>query len=141
MRLISFNPMKDWFDGSYDPFFGSRFRSRAALESDIAVRMDLIENDNEYRIVAEIPGIDREDIALKVENGVLTISGERKHSSDDDKSLIWSERFHGRFSRSFRLEESIDAGKISAEYKNGILEVRLPLKEETKPRQIEIKVN
>lgn len=105
------------------------------------VRMDIIETEGMFRILAEVPGIEKDRIKVMVNNGILTISGERPGDKDDIRNAIRSERFHGSFSRSFRLPESVDAGRISADYDNGMLEVTLPLKEEVKPREIEVKVS
>lgn len=100
------------------------------------------QGNQELVIKAEMPGLNREDIDLTVENDTLTIRGEKKLEKD-----IKEERFHrversyGSFSRTFSLPKTVDGTKVSAEYKNGVLVVRLPLREESKPRQIKVAVD
>jgi HSP20 family protein len=94
-----------------------------------------------FKIMAELPGMEKKRIKILVEDGILTISGERNRTEDRENEIIRSERFHGSFSRSFRLPENIEKSGISADYKNGLLEVILPLKAEEKPKQIEVRVS
>ena len=97
--------------------------------------------DHELVLKAELPDMAREDIDISVENFVLTIKGDKKFVSDvKEEQYHHSERRFGTFSRSFSLPQTVDAGKVSAEYKNGVLTVRLPLREEAKPRQIKVDV-
>ena len=97
--------------------------------------------DQELVLKAELPDMAREDIDITVENFVLTINGEKKFGGDvKQEQFHHVERRYGTFSRSFSLPRTVDAGKVSAEYKNGVLSVRLPLREEAKPRQIKVDV-
>jgi HSP20 family protein len=97
--------------------------------------------DHEVVLKAELPDMAREDIDISIENFVLTVKGEKKLSTDvKDDRFHHVERHYGAFSRSFSLPETVDAGKVAAEYKNGVLTVRLPLREEAKPRQIKVDV-
>ena len=97
--------------------------------------------DQELVLSAELPDMSRENIDITVENFVLTIKGEKKFAGEvKDEQFHHVERRYGRFSRSFTLPQTVDAGKVSAEYKNGVLTVRLPLREEAKPRQIKVDV-
>ena len=97
--------------------------------------------DQELVLKAELPDLAREDIDITVENFVLTIKGEKKPGPDvKQEQFHHVERRYGTFSRSFSLPQTVDAGKVSAEYKNGVLSVRLPLREEAKPRQIKVDV-
>jgi HSP20 family protein len=97
--------------------------------------------DQEVVLKAELPDMAREDIDITVENFVLTIKGEKKFSNEvKEGEYQHVERRYGTFSRSFSLPQTVDAGKVAAEYKNGVLTVRLPLREEAKPRQIKIDV-
>jgi HSP20 family protein len=90
---------------------------------------------------AELPDMTREDIDVTVENFVLTIKGEKKLVADvKDEQFHHIERRYGAFSRSFSLPRTVDSSKVAAEYKNGVLTVRLPLREEAKPRQIKVDV-
>ena len=98
-------------------------------------------NDKELVIKAELPDMTREDIDVTVDNGTLTIKGEKKVSSDvREEQFHRVERRYGTFSRSFTLPQTVDTAKVAAEYKNGVLSVRLPLREEAKPRQVKVDV-
>ena len=105
--------------------------------------VDIFENDNhELVLKAELPDVTREDISLRVENNTLTISGHKKAETDvKEQQYRRIERTYGSFSRSFTLPATVDASAIAADYKNGVLTVRLPLREEAKPRQIQVAVN
>ncbi len=97
--------------------------------------------DHELVLKAELPDMTREDIELTIDNGTLTIKGEKKFSSEaTEEQFHRIERRYGTFSRSFSLPPTVDPSKVGAEYKNGVLSVRLPLREEAKPRQIEVEV-
>jgi len=97
--------------------------------------------DQELVLKAELPDISREDIDITVENFVLTIKGEKRFAADvKQEQFHHVERRYGSFSRSFSLPQTVDAGRVSAEYKNGVLSVKLPLREEAKPRQIKVDV-
>ena len=98
-------------------------------------------SDHELVLKAELPDIKREDIGITVENFVLTITGEKKFSGDvKEEHIHHSERRYGKFTRSFSLPHTVDGGKVTADYQNGVLTVRLPLREEAKPRQIKVDV-
>ncbi len=104
--------------------------------------VDIYQNgDYELVIKAELPDMTREDIDITVDNGTLVIKGEKKLSSEvKDDQFHRMERRYGAFSRSFSLPQTVDPAKVSAEYKQGVLTVRLPLREEAKPRSIKVDV-
>ena len=104
--------------------------------------VDIYQNgEHELVLKAELPEMTREDIDVTVEKGTLTIKGQKKLASDvKEEHFHRIERRYGAFSRSFALPETVDAGKVSADYKNGVLTVRLPLREEARPRQIKVDV-
>jgi len=104
--------------------------------------VDIYQNENQELVLkAELPGISPEDIELSVNNDTLTIRGEKRFSNEVKEDQFHRiERRHGTFSRSFSLPLSVDATKISAEHKNGVLTVRLLPREEAKPRQIKVEV-
>ena len=97
--------------------------------------------DHELVLKAELPDMLREDIDITVENFVLTIKGEKKVSNEvKEEQFHHVERRYGSFSRSFSLPQTVDPNRVSAEYKHGVLTVRLPLREEAKPRSIKVDV-
>ena len=97
--------------------------------------------DHELVLKAELPDMSREDIDITVENFVLTVKGEKKLSHEvKEEQYHHVERRYGTFSRSFSLPQTVDSNRVAAEYKNGVLTVRLPLREDAKPRQIKVDV-
>ena len=104
--------------------------------------VDIYQNgDHEMVLKAELPDMTREEIDITIDKGMLAIKGEKKLTSDVREDQFHRiERSYGAFSRSFSLPQSVDSSRISAEYKNGVLTVRLPLREEAKPRQIKVDV-
>ena len=102
--------------------------------------MDVVERDGEIRCSLELPGLKVEDVNITVENGVLTISGERQYEREEDQGgSRFVERRYGRFERSFTLPDHVGADHITADYENGVLTVTLPKTAEAKPRRIEIR--
>lgn len=101
--------------------------------------LDVYEEKDHYTVKVELPGVNKEEVKLSLEKGTLTISGERKSDfSKENGELYHSERFYGRFQRTINLPESLDANKVKASYKDGVLTVTLPKSEEAKPKQIDI---
>ena len=97
--------------------------------------------DHELVLKAELPDMSKEDIDINIENFVLTVKGEKKISNEvKEEQYHHVERRYGTFSRSFSLPTTVDPNRVSAEYKNGVLSVRLPLREEAKPRSIKVDV-
>src|SRR6056297_1495695 len=104
--------------------------------------MDIEETGEEFKLTAELPGMEKKDVNISLKDDVLTISGEKKEEKKEQKKDYYrSERVFGKFQRSFRLPEIIEEDKIEAEFKNGILNVTIPKSKETvtKEKQIEIK--
>jgi HSP20 family protein len=104
--------------------------------------VDIYQNgEHEIVLKADVPDMTREDIDITVDNGTLTIKGAKKQSSDvKEEQYHRIERNYGSFSRSFSLPQTVDTTKVGADYRNGVLTVRLPLREEAKPRQIKVDV-
>jgi HSP20 family protein len=104
--------------------------------------VDIAEDDREYLITAELPEVKKDDVRVTVENGVLTITGERKFEREE-KNKKWHrvERAYGSFARSFALPDNGDAAKVNAEFKDGVLKVRVTKSEAARPKQIEVKVS
>ncbi len=132
--------LSDWVDSFLDTEF--RGWPSRAVES-WAPRVDIVEEKNAYRLHADLPGMSKDDIKVSVENGVLTLSGERKAEKKErkDDSYEYFERSYGSFTRSFNLPEHVDANAIKAGYHDGVLELELPKTEKALPKQIEVKVN
>jgi HSP20 family protein len=150
----------DLMDLNRDPFFGFRNqmdrlfddffnnvdirRTFPTISSSFATSwpsVELNETDNEYRVTAEIPGMEEKDINLSLRDNTLTISGEkRSESQEDDKTRRISERFYGRFERTIPFDAEIDADKVAAKFKSGLLTVILPKnpKAQDKTRRIAI---
>lgn len=103
--------------------------------------VDIFDKGGEVVIHAELPGIKKEDIEVRVENNVLTLRGKKERMEEvKEEGYFRAERTYGSFSRSFSLPSTVEVGKIAADYKDGILTLRLPKAEEAKPRQIEVKI-
>jgi HSP20 family protein len=136
MTLVRWNPARelasmeiDRLNRMFEDFVGSARAWSPAV--------DIYETkDREYVIKAELPEMKREDITVTFENNVLTLAGERKAEFDGDYHR--TERFYGRFSRSFTLPATVDGNRINASYKDGVLTVRVPQREEARPRQIAV---
>ncbi|VAW45265.1 hypothetical protein MNBD_GAMMA03-402 [hydrothermal vent metagenome] len=101
--------------------------------------VDIHETEDNFMVKAELPSVEKEDVSVNIENGLLTIKGEKK-SEVEDKKHHRVECTYGTFIRSFTLPQSISEEKIEAEYKNGVLYLTLPKVEEAKPNQIEVKI-
>ena len=101
--------------------------------------VDIIESNDSYTLTADLPGLTKGDVHLSIEDGVITLSGERKPERSGNKDLGHRyERAFGKFSRSFQLESGIDNNQIKAEFKNGLLKVVLPKVEASKPFEVSI---
>jgi HSP20 family protein len=113
-----------------------------ALRGNWMPAVDIYESDNHDLVMkAELPGMNREDIEVVVENSTLVLKGEKKLSSEvKEENYRRIERTYGTFHRSFTLPSTVDASKVSAEFKNGVLTVKLPFREEAKPRTINVEV-
>jgi HSP20 family protein len=144
MALVRWNPARDLagmeierLNRMFDNLYGEAFQ-RGWVPA-----VDVFETrDHEVVLEAELPDMKREDINLTFENGVLTIKGERKFGDEVARENYHRiERQHGSFSRSFTLPNTVDSARISATYKDGLLTIRLPQREEAKPKQIDVKVD
>lgn len=146
MAITRFDPFRELnqMQDRINRIFGDTYRGSDDLSrGDWMPPVDIFENDNhEIVLKAELPGIKREDIDIRVENNLLTIRGERKREEETrQESFHRVERVYGTFSRSFALPSTIDTEKVSADFKDGVLTVALPPREEARPRQIQVKVN
>ena len=143
MNLIRWEPFREIEDlfRQYPPVLLSglvRGNSEPSAWRPVA---DISETDQEYLVKAELPGINKEDVKIALQDGVLTISGERKVEEEQtDQNRIRIERFYGSFSRSFALPDNVDTANVRAESKDGVLLVHIPKKAQSKPQPITIDV-
>jgi HSP20 family protein len=104
--------------------------------------VDIAEDDKEYTVKAELPGLNKENIKVSVEGGVLSIAGERKVEKEEkNKKYHRIERSYGSFTRSFTLPDDASGEKVSAEFKDGVLKVHLPKEEKAKSNSVEVKID
>ena len=121
----------------FDAFFGNG--SGATRQRRWVPAMDLVETDEQLVLRADLPGLRKEDVELEVKDGVLTVSGERKAEHEEKgEGFHRVERSFGRFARSLSLPRGVDADKVQAGFSDGVLEVRIPKPEETKPTRVQI---
>ncbi|MCS7158683.1 MAG: Hsp20/alpha crystallin family protein [Blastocatellia bacterium] len=147
-ELVRWNPFREMarlreeMDRLTSALFSETMPEITFARSVWAPVVNIAETDDNYIITAELPGISKDDIKVTYENGILTIQGEKKQEKEE-KGKTWHriEAVYGAFERSFRLPSLIQADKISAEYKEGVLTLTLPKAEEAKPKQITIKVS
>lgn len=111
-------------------------------EADFSPRVNIEDTKDNLIVTFELPGMEKKDIKVSVKDNVLTVSGKRELKSEShDGNTVRSEIWSGSFARSFTLPETINSEKIAADYKNGLLEIRMDKLEEVKPKEIEIKVS
>ena len=151
MAIVRWEPFRDLvsIQGRMNRLFDEAFRGATRGSGDEeewslgswAPAVDIFEQDGHIVLKAELPGVDPKDVEVRVENNVLTLRGERKLDNDVQKENYHRvERAYGSFSRSFTLPTVVDTEKIKAEYRDGVLRVNLPKREEAKPKQISISV-
>jgi HSP20 family protein len=121
--------------------FWSNLGRQTQLFSGWTPALDLYQNNDNVVAVVELPGMRKEDIEISLHDGMLTISGERGTGATNGENAERTERISGKFRRSITLPTRVDAGKVSATYKDGLLTVTLPKAEEAKPKQIKVNVD
>jgi len=145
MAIIRYNPFTD-----YEPFPGlkafeqtmSRLFTEPSAGRPWVPPVDIVENENELVVKADVPDMKFEDIDVRLENGTLTLRGERKFEKKTENGGYHRiERNYGTFERSFTLPDTVDAEHVKADYKNGALTITLPKKEIAKPRQVKVEVS
>ena len=132
--------LRDELDSLFELPFLSNFANQTQLFSGWTPALDLYQSNDNVVAVVELPGMRKEDIEISLHEGTLTISGERKNETGDNGNSERSERYVGKFRRSITLPSRVDASKVNATYKDGILTVTLPKAEEAKPRQIQVNI-
>jgi HSP20 family protein len=155
MTLIRWNPVRDvtaWHPVSnvldefnqlhrvFDTVFDHRLGSSAG-EMSFMPAVDIVEREGSFDIRIELPGVTKEDVKITVNNGVLTVKGEKKVEEEKKgENYRRVERSYGSFLRSFNLPKSVASDKIDASYDNGVLSISIPKAEEAKPKEIEVRV-
>jgi HSP20 family protein len=142
MAIVRWREIEDMFDRYArtvgQPQVGGQ---EAVATGDWAPRVDIAETEKAFVIKAEIPEVKKEDVKVIVDNGVLTIRGERKQEREEKgKKYHRVERYYGSFTRSFTLPDNVDETKIKATFKDGMLNLQIEKTEEAKPKTIEVKV-
>lgn len=145
MNLIHYTP-QPWFDFPFDRVFDEFFTRPVrghsngdTGESAYLPRVDIREEKDAVIVTAELPGVEKDNLKIELDNGVLTLSGEKKPEvGEEENGFYRAERAYGAFKRQFNVPEVVDAEKISAEYVNGILRITLPRNPAAAPRQIAI---
>lgn len=145
MTYLTVRPRRDvWANDAdhwFDDFFRWPMRAQEA-QAAFAPRVNVDETPDEVKLTFELPGMDKKDIKVTVQDGVLTVSGKREMKQESqDECCARREIRAGEFVRSFTLPDTIQPDKIQADYKNGMLEIKLAKMEEVKPKEIEVKVS
>ncbi|HEX8154254.1 MAG TPA: Hsp20/alpha crystallin family protein [Thermoanaerobaculia bacterium] len=125
---------------AFEPFFRFPYFDEAAAAA-WNPAVDVTEEGGKIMVKVEVPGVEEKDLRVAFEDGLLTVTGERQFERKDDRNYHRIERQYGSFTRSFSLPRSADPSGITANYRNGVLEIEIPKREESKPRQIAINGN
>jgi len=126
-------------DHIFGEFFGRTPSSMAATEAMWSPLVDIHETKDSFLLMAELPGVKQEDVEVSVEGDTLTLKGERKREAEVKEDQYHRiERSYGRFERSILLPPVVDPNRVKATYRDGVLEVQLPKKEEAKPKAVKI---
>ena len=148
MAIVRWEPFRDLMttQREFDRLFREAF-SPVLGEGEVSTRtwapaVDIYENGDNLVLKAEVPGINPDDVEIRVEDNTLYLKGERKFEKEvKEQNYHRVERSYGTFTRTFSLPNSIDADKVTANYKDGVLTLTMPKKEEAKPKTIKINVN
>lgn len=145
MSIVRYSTANDFVPSSFsnliDRFFSDSLARTGGSAYSFVPKVDILESEKGYEINVAVPGLNKEDFKIDLNDNFLTVSGERKFSKEKkENNLHVVETQYGNFSRSFSLPENVDASKINAAYTNGILEITIP-KDEKKTLKTTIKVN
>lgn len=152
MSLVRWQPrsaLRPWsplhemenFQQEMDRLFGWAFGrgGESFLDGAWSPAVDVVQQDDHYQVRVDLPGMKRDDIDVTIHGNTLTISGEKKRQSETkEENLYRAERYYGKFSRSLTLPTAVDAEKIAATYRDGVLEIKVPKTEEARARMIKI---
>ena len=133
MYLTTFDPFTRDFQRQFDRLARRSFGQNAAMP------LDIVRRDSDVTLRFDVPGIDRDSIEVSVDRGILSVSVKRQEERSENDKFFVRERTMGTFTRRVRLSENLNADGVEASYDNGVLEVRIPVLEQAKPRKIEIR--
>jgi HSP20 family protein len=141
MSLIQWKAQETWNPFQELERMMDQWQDTSGKRHSLIPAIDVVEEKDSLKIEAEVPGLKKEDIKVSVDGNVLTIQGEKRQQSErKENGVLRTERTYGSFYRSLTVPPTIDVGRISAAYNNGVLELVLPKKEEAHPKQIDVQV-
>jgi len=140
VNITRYDPFGDVFDDLMKGFLVRPVAAAEAGETVRRIKIDVVEKDGEYKVLAEIPGVKKDDIQVDIEGDVVSITAEARAEKDvkEGERVIHSERYFGKVSRSFRLGQEVDQAKASAKYTDGVLELVLPKKTAASAKRVTI---
>ena len=140
VNITRYDPFGDVFDDLMKGFLVRPVAAAEAGETVRRIKIDVAEKDGEYKVLAEIPGVKKDDIQVDIEGDVVSITAEARAEKDvkEGERVIHSERYFGKVSRSFRLGQEVDQAKASAKYTDGVLELVLPKKTGASAKRVTI---
>jgi len=147
MAIVRWEPFRDLvstqdrFNRLFNDTFTRLFDGSEGEARGWAPAVDVHETAHDLVLTADLPGVDPKDVEIRLENGTLFVKGERTFEKTNDKGYLQVERAYGTFTRTFSVTPAINPENVSANYKNGVLTVTLPKREEAKPKSIKINVN
>lgn len=143
LKLDPFHQLEHLHRNWVGSLFGQNSHRQGSTETpDWAPVVDITEDEHAYILQAELPGVKKEDVTVQLENGTLTVSGDRQFNREEKSRKVHRiERFYGTFSRSFDLPEDVNPDKVNASFQDGVLTVTVAKSEAAKPKRIEVKVN
>lgn len=137
-----FSTLQDRMNRLFRESYNDAGPEESLTSSSFAPAVDVYEDEHTVTLKIEVPGIDEKDIDVRIENNVLTLKGERRADNEVKRdSYHRVERSYGAFTRAFTLPTTVDTTKVKADFKDGLLRVVLPKREESKPKQVQIEVN
>ena len=138
MYLTTLDPISRDFDRIVRRAFAGNGFSYGAFNHGPALPMDTVRRDGEVVLRFDVPGVDQDKIDVTVDKGVLTVSATREEAKTEGENSVVRERLFGSFTRRVRLSDNLDAEAIEASHHDGVLEIRIPVREEAKPRKITV---
>ena len=138
MYLTTLDPMSRDFDRVVRRAFGGSALNHRGFAYAPALPMDTVRRDGEVVLRFDVPGVDQDKIDVTVDKGVLTVSATREESKTEGENAVVRERRFGQFTRRVRLSDTVDTDAIEASHHDGVLEIRIPVREEAKPRKITV---